>query len=102
MQKIAVPEFDELFGKEIVPHYEYYESLETDGDNGCLIFHTSGSSGNPKPIEVTTKRSIIMNAVHELEPDADGLEPIWQAAVMNQRILNLLPAFHVGIMRSFQ
>ena len=48
-----VPELEELFSKDQVPHYPYDKSFEQAEKEPCVILHTSGTTGLPKPIVIT-------------------------------------------------
>lgn len=86
------PELDELLDDEAVPHYPYDATIESAKDQISWIFHTSGSSGNPKPIFYSTKNIMAFSSGHLLERSETLL---WDTYFPGQKILSLLPMFHV-------
>ncbi|CEJ59944.1 hypothetical protein PMG11_08542 [Penicillium brasilianum] len=49
-QVITVPEIEEIMKEEEAPVFTYPKSWEEGKDDPWLVFHTSGTTGNPKPL----------------------------------------------------
>jgi acyl-coenzyme A synthetase/AMP-(fatty) acid ligase len=50
VRKLRAPSLDEILAEDLVPHYAYERNFEEVADETIINIHTSGSSGNPKPI----------------------------------------------------
>lgn len=97
IERIAIPELDELLDDEPVPDYAYEETMESARDQLAAIFHSSGSSGNPKPVFYTMNSVASWSSGHLLRR-AEGEFTLWDTYFPAQNVLSLLPLFHVCLL----
>ncbi|ROW00362.1 hypothetical protein VMCG_07241 [Cytospora schulzeri] len=72
MDAYSVPELEDLLDLEDkVPHFPYTKTFEEAFHDPYMILHTSGSTGNPKPV-VYTHAMIATQDAQELLPDVCG------------------------------
>ncbi|TVY80570.1 Non-canonical non-ribosomal peptide synthetase FUB8 [Lachnellula suecica] len=94
VREFEAPGLEEILAEDLVAHYNYDETYETAGNDAIIHFHTSGSSGNPKPI--SWNKSVLCSL------DAGNILPTNQGASLTkeflgqQNLLTLLPCFHAG------
>ncbi|GAD96178.1 NRPS-like enzyme, putative [Paecilomyces variotii No. 5] len=94
LKRQQVPSLQDLLGDEPVPHFEYTTTHDTMTDDPVVYFHTSGSSGNPKPIGSSMKYFLLLDGAN-LPPFNDGPITI-KDGLYEQNYLCLLPPFHAG------
>ena len=70
LQRFVVPELDELLYSDPVPPYPFFKTFEEAAADTFVLFHTSGSTGNPKPIPITHGFVAALDASRRL-PDHD-------------------------------
>ncbi|KAL9621359.1 MAG: hypothetical protein Q9160_004250 [Pyrenula sp. 1 TL-2023] len=69
IQTFNAPEFDEIMQDTPASHVPFEKEWEINRDDPWLIFHTSGTTGNPKPITYTHR----MMAVPDIAAGLDGI-----------------------------
>ena len=76
------------------PHYPYNKTFEEARHEPLLCFHTSGSTGMPKPITYTHEfAAAAIKAMHMDAPEGyEVQDKLYQA----NRIFFMLPPFHVS------
>ncbi|KAG6362237.1 hypothetical protein INS49_010467 [Diaporthe citri] len=90
MDAFIVPELDNLIDLEDkVPHYPYTKTFEEAAHDPYMILHTSGSTGDPKPI-VYTHAMISTQDAQELLPDVCGRKRFAHRAVRPEEICDIL------------
>ncbi|KAL1847203.1 putative NRPS-like protein biosynthetic cluster [Paecilomyces lecythidis] len=94
LRRQQVPSLQDLLKDEPVPHFEYTTTYDTITDDPVVYFHTSGSSGNPKPIGSSMKYFLHLDSTH-LPPFNSGSITI-KDGLSEQNYLCLLPPFHAG------
>lgn len=72
VRKVRVPSLDDTLAEDPVPHYEYDQTLESAANEPFLHLHTSGSSGNPKPISGNKKYLASFDTAKLLPQDQGG------------------------------
>jgi acyl-CoA synthetase (AMP-forming)/AMP-acid ligase II len=92
---IAAPDLEEFLDETLVPHYDYSESLETGGKQTLAIFHTSGSSGAPKPI-TWTQRAIMTSGLGKRLPPGNENRVSDVSFGPGMIVLCTFPLFHVS------
>jgi acyl-coenzyme A synthetase/AMP-(fatty) acid ligase len=95
VQKIQAPDLDEVLAEDEVPHYAYEKTFDEVAETIFLVLHTSGSSGNPKPIYWTIRFLCNTDSGHLL-PTGEGTH-LTKSFFTHQNALILLPCFHVCI-----
>ncbi|KAG8676487.1 hypothetical protein FPOAC2_02582 [Fusarium poae] len=90
---IQAPELDWLLDEqdEVEPFPKIAESRDEALKRHFMILHSSGSTGNPKPISYTLE-SIMTEDVYRLLDQADG--KLWHHELLESRCYVCLPAFH--------
>ncbi|RYP05428.1 hypothetical protein DL765_009844 [Monosporascus sp. GIB2] len=72
MSYATVPDLDELLdSKDQAPPFPYTKTYEEAVQDPYLILHSSGTTGDPKPIVITHAVAAALDA-HQLLPDVDG------------------------------
>ncbi|RYO94510.1 hypothetical protein DL764_007829 [Monosporascus ibericus] len=72
MSHATVPDLDELLdSKDRAPPFPYTKTYEEAVQDPYLILHSSGTTGDPKPIVITHAVAAALDA-HQLLPDVDG------------------------------
>ncbi|RYP29495.1 hypothetical protein DL767_006685 [Monosporascus sp. MG133] len=72
MSYATVPDLDELLdSKDRAPPFPYTKTYEEAAQDPYLILHSSGTTGDPKPIVITHAAAAALDA-HQLLPDVDG------------------------------
>ncbi|MCJ1465426.1 hypothetical protein MMC07_004044 [Pseudocyphellaria aurata] len=91
IQRISVPEVHEWVNEEEAQSYNYEKSWDEAKLDPWMIFHTSGTTGLPKPITYTNFMMTSMDAARTM-PDADQGTMLDRAA--NSRWYTPLPTLH--------
>lgn len=95
MKKAIVPELQELLDNTPVEMYPYTKNFEQARKDPCLVLHTTGSTGLPKPI--TWKLEILSTyEAWRLIPDVDGYIPTTEVYQESRRAYNCMPLFHTS------
>lgn len=92
MEHVDMLSMDEVLDAETVEPYPWNKSLGDVAHEPFVILHTSGSTGEPKPVEVTHSLVATIDAQQDL-PDIDGrciTSRMWK----DRRIYAGLPLFH--------
>lgn len=94
MTVLDCPEIDFFIDETPVPHYAYNKTWAEASAEPCLVLHTSGSTGLPKPIVVRHALGAVMDAQHlvECEEGEELLSKKWVGA----RAFSTFPAFHAA------
>ena len=95
MRSHAIPELEELWNDEPVPHYPFNRSYEDAMDDPCMVLHTSGTTGIPKPVVITNNALATVDALW-LIPSLDGRECSIRTMTTNQRLYVAMPFFHMA------
>ncbi|KAF7916863.1 hypothetical protein BELL_0163g00100 [Botrytis elliptica] len=95
MRTATVPELEELLEDEEVRAYPYSKSFAEARTDPCLVLHTTGSTGLPKPI--TWKNEILSTyEAWRTIPAVDGYVPTTEVYQQSRRAYNLMPLFHTS------
>ncbi|KAF8859904.1 acetyl-CoA synthetase-like protein [Acephala macrosclerotiorum] len=94
VRKVRAPLLDDVLAEDPVPHYTFHEPPASAENSKVITLHTSGSSGNPKPIVYTHEMLRSWDAMNVL-PSEQG-ESISKISLYYQKALSLLPYFHAG------
>ncbi|KAK6592156.1 thioester reductase domain-containing protein [Botrytis cinerea] len=95
MRTATVPELEELLEDEEVRAYPYNKSFAEARTDPCLVLHTTGSTGLPKPI--TWKNEILSTyEAWRTIPAVDGYVPTTEVYQQSRRAYNLMPLFHTS------
>ena len=90
----TIPTLEEMLSTE-AKHYPYEESFELVQDRPCLVCHTSGSTGFPKPIDITHGALAVYDA-HRSIPVIDGRENLSYANFGGHTYYTAFPPFHLA------
>jgi thioester reductase-like protein len=89
---LELPTLQELLAPEIVDFFPWNKTYADVADESFLVLHTSGSTGNPKPVDI--KHSLIASIdAQQLLPDVDNRH-VTAREWANQRVYTALPPFH--------
>ncbi|KAJ5391006.1 AMP-binding enzyme [Penicillium cataractarum] len=88
---VTVPEIDEFMKEEEAPTFTYSKSWEEGKDDPWLVFHTSGTTGNPKPLTWSHR----MMAVPDIMASLPDLELSVLHKFAQDRWYTPLPSLHV-------
>ena len=93
MQTATVPELEGLLDGTPVPMYPYTKTFEQARKDPCLVLHTTGSTGLPKP---TTWKLEILSTYEAWRtiPSVDGYVPTTEVYQESRRAYNSMPLFH--------
>ncbi|KAF2807321.1 acetyl-CoA synthetase-like protein [Mytilinidion resinicola] len=93
MPAFQVPTVEVLL-KESFPHYPYHKTFEEAKNDPLVIFHTSGTTGSPKPITYTNGWvAAYMQAMQTLPPE--GME-MKDKFMCGTRFFVMMPPFHAA------
>ncbi|KAI1177786.1 acetyl-CoA synthetase-like protein [Nemania sp. FL0916] len=98
MRTLTVPTLDELldFGSSTpVEIYPYSKGFDEAGGDPCLILHTTGSTGLPKPI-VWKNAMLTTYEAWRLVPPVDGYVPTTDVYQEARRAYTAMPLFHTS------
>jgi acyl-coenzyme A synthetase/AMP-(fatty) acid ligase len=93
-RKIHAPTLGGILAEDPVPHYPYDMAFETAPNYDIVTLHTSGTSGNPKPIAWNTRWISKIDQGHHL-PIHQGA-PLFKTTLWHENAICLLPCFHVS------
>ena len=95
MQTATVPELAELLDETPVPIHPYNKSFEQARKDPCLVLHTTGSTGLPKPI--TWKLEILSTyEAWRTIPSIDGYVSTTEIYQEARRAYSAMPLFHTS------
>jgi len=95
MTTYTVPELDDLLDDATVPMYPYSKTFDEARKDPCLVLHTTGSTGLPKPI--TWKNEILSTyEAWRTIPSIDGYIPTTEVYQGATRAYNSMPLFHTS------
>lgn len=95
MRTATVPELQELLDNTPAPVYPYTKNFEQARKDPCLVLHTTGSTGLPKPI--TWKLEILSTyEAWRTIPPVDGYIPTTEVYQESRRAYNCMPLFHTS------
>lgn len=94
MRSFIVPELDIVFDETSANPYFFLKTWEGAHNDTCMVIHTSGSTGLPKPV-IWPHSTLSGSDAHHLLSPMDGRELIYTRVFGRaQRIFNALPIFH--------
>ena len=93
LQIYEFPELEYFFADEPVPHYHYDRTWESGKRDPLWILHTSGSTGNPKPVRRYLDSAACSDA-NNLLPLIDGRRLLIHD-YFESRVYITFPLFHV-------
>ncbi|KAI5860467.1 putative NRPS-like enzyme [Durotheca rogersii] len=94
-----VPELEELLEDVPVPGYPYTKTFDEAHNDPCLVLHTTGSTGLPKPI--TWKIGILSTyEAWRTIPHVDGYVPTTEIYQQARRVYTSMPLFHTSGLNS--
>jgi acyl-CoA synthetase (AMP-forming)/AMP-acid ligase II len=94
MESLVMPELDYLLDDTPSEPYPYRYSWEEAKNHPCLVFHTLGFSGLPKPVIWPHSALLTLDTHHLLEP-IEGREVIWNSVFGGvRRSFHALAMFH--------
>ncbi|OCL15374.1 acetyl-CoA synthetase-like protein [Glonium stellatum] len=94
MRPFIIPELENIFDEDPVNPYPFQKSWEDAHNDPCLVIHTSGSTGLPKPV-IRKHSTLGVPDAHRLLPTMDGRNLVYtQVFARAQRIFSGLPIFH--------
>ncbi|KAF2182104.1 acetyl-CoA synthetase-like protein [Zopfia rhizophila CBS 207.26] len=94
METLCMPELEYLLDDSLCEYYPYNKSWDEAKNHPCLVVHTSGSTGLPKPV-VWPQSQLLTTDSHHLVPPLDGRETLWGPLFDNtRRSFSALPIFH--------
>ncbi|KAJ4367773.1 hypothetical protein N0V86_009895 [Didymella sp. IMI 355093] len=95
MGSIVVPELDFFLNETSVPIYSYTKTFSQARGDPCLVLHTTGSTGLPKPI--TWKLEILSTyEAWRTIPSIDDYVPTTEIYQEARRVYNAMPLFHTS------
>ncbi|TAQ86889.1 hypothetical protein B7494_g4804 [Chlorociboria aeruginascens] len=95
MQTAIVPDLEELLDETPVPMYPYNKTFEEARKDPCLVLHTTGSTGLPKPI--TWKLEILSTyEAWRTVPTVDEHVSTTEVYQEARRAYNSMPLFHTS------
>ena len=95
MKTATVPELQELLDDTPAPMYPYTKNFAQARKDPCLVLHTTGSTGLPKPI--TWKLEILSTyEAWRTIPVVDGYIPTTEVYQESRRAYNCMPLFHTS------
>ncbi|KAF2122675.1 hypothetical protein BDV96DRAFT_608614 [Lophiotrema nucula] len=96
METLCMPELDYLLDDAICEPYPYTRTWEEAQKHPCLVLHSSGSTGLPKPIVWTHSMFGMMDAQNKVPP-LDGRLCVRGAFANDvRRFYSTLPIYHAG------
>jgi acyl-CoA synthetase (AMP-forming)/AMP-acid ligase II len=95
MRTFVVSELSSFLDHALVPPYPYDKTFAEARSDPCLVLHTTGSTGLPKPI--TWKLDILSTyEAWRTIPAIDGYLPTTEVYQQARRIYNAMPLFHTS------
>ncbi|KAF2710147.1 acetyl-CoA synthetase-like protein [Pleomassaria siparia CBS 279.74] len=95
METLCMPEMEYLLDDSIVVDpYPYKKDWDAAKHHPCLIVHTPGSTGFPKPV-VWTQSSLTTSDAHQVVSPLDGRRCLWNSVMdATRRAFSGYPIFH--------
>jgi acyl-CoA synthetase (AMP-forming)/AMP-acid ligase II len=94
METLCMPELEYLLDETSCPPYPYHKTFEEAKQEPCLIIHTSGSTGLPKPVTWTHGLLATTDAHHLVEPLTGRPTLLGSLADNTHRTLSGVPIYH--------
>lgn len=94
LRLVSIPDLGELLDRQPVPSYAYNKTWETGKRDPCWVLHTSGSTGNPKPVFRFLDSAASIGA-NNLLPEVNG-RPLLLHDYYGTRVYLTFPFFHVS------
>ncbi|KAI0451243.1 acetyl-CoA synthetase-like protein [Xylaria acuta] len=95
MRTLTVPTLNELLDASPVEAYPYRKDSEDTWHDPCLVLHTTGSTGLPKPI-VWKNGMLTTYEAWRLVPPVDGYVPTTEVYQQATRAYTSMPLFHTS------
>ncbi|KAI8631702.1 acetyl-CoA synthetase-like protein [Xylariaceae sp. FL1651] len=95
MRTLVVPKLNELLDSSPVPVYPYTKLFDDALHDPCLVLHTTGSTGLPKPI-VWKNGMLTTYEAWRLVPPIDGYVPTTDIYQEATRAYTSMPLFHTS------
>lgn len=95
MRAMTVPPLSELLDSSTIDTYPYTKSFEDARQDECLVLHTTGSTGLPKPI-VWKNGMLTTYEAWRLVPPVDGYMPTTEIYQQATRAYTSMPLFHTS------
>lgn len=100
MRVLDIADVDEFLNPEPVLRYPYKKTFEEAADEPFCVFHTSGSTGLPKPI--VWKHSLLATVdASRFLPESLGRPPWVSIFEDGDRFYSAFPFFHVWMLLSY-
>jgi hypothetical protein len=93
IRKVHAPTLSSILAEDSVHRCPYDVTFETPANYNIVTIHTSGTSGNPKPIGWNTRYLSKIDQGNDL-PIPQGA-PLAKTILWHENSLSLLPCFHV-------
>ena len=91
IQVITVPDIQDFMQEQTAEPFIYPKTWHEGKDDPWLVFHTSGTTGNPKPVTYTQR----MMALPDIMASLSDVEESLCHQVANSRWHTPLPSLHV-------
>ena len=88
------PDLDYFLDPAPVDRYAFNKTFEEAESDPCIIIHSSGSTGPPKPIVKTHGGLTAVDAFHVL-PSREGMVPLMSTLELPAKLMLHMPLFHV-------
>jgi len=95
MESLCMPDLDYLLDDSVsCPEYPFTKTFDQAKHLPCMVIHTSGSTGMPKPV-VWTHWHFTTSDTQNHVPDMDGRPSIWGGVTSTaRRVYPGIPVFH--------
>ena len=100
MKVLNIAEVDDILQPEAVPDYAYNKTFDEASQEPFCVLHTSGSTGNPKPIFWKHSMLATLDATRLL-PEFSGRPPWVVIFEEGDRFYSAFPFFHVWTLSLF-
>lgn len=94
LRTVPIPDLGELLDRKPISLYEYNKTWDTGKRDPCWVLHTSGSTGNPKPVFRFLDSAASIGA-NNLLPKING-RPLLLHDYYGTRVYLTFPFFHVS------
>ncbi|KAK7958648.1 thioester reductase domain-containing protein [Apiospora saccharicola] len=95
MRAFTVPELEWFLEESLVEPYPYTKTFEEARHDPCVVLHTTGSTGLPKPV-VWKNAMLSTYEAWRTIPDVDGFVPTIEVYQTARRVYTSLPMYHTS------